>query len=82
MQPISVSLPSTGFLRLKQIIGDKKRGIPPIFPIGAATWWNGVKSGKFPQPVKPFGPKCTCWKVEDILALIASSDALKAEAVS
>ena len=65
-------LPETGFLRLPQIIGDPKAEppIPPIFPVKKSCWWAGVSSGRFPKPVK-FG-RCTMWRVEDILALIAS----------
>ncbi|HXD35423.1 MAG TPA: AlpA family phage regulatory protein, partial [Rhodanobacter sp.] len=33
------------------------------------TWWNGVRSGRFPKPVK-LGPRTTAWRVEDIRALI------------
>jgi hypothetical protein len=64
-------LPETGFLRLPQIIGDPKAGIPPIIPIGKSCWWDGVRSGRYPKPVK-LGPRITAWRVEDIRALIAS----------
>ncbi|MCB1471878.1 MAG: AlpA family phage regulatory protein [Rhodobiaceae bacterium] len=60
------SLPVTGFLRLKQIIGPNR----PI-PVSKSTWWAGVKSGRFPQPVK-LGPRTTAWRVEDIRELIAN----------
>jgi len=64
-------LPSIGFIRLSQIIGDQKAKPPiePIFPISKSSWWDGVKSGRFPQPVK-LGPGTTAWKVEDITKLI------------
>jgi predicted DNA-binding transcriptional regulator AlpA len=62
-------LPENGFLRLRQIIGDPKRGIAPLVPVCAATWWNGVKSGRYPKSVK-LSPRVTCWRVEDIRALI------------
>jgi hypothetical protein len=32
------------------------------------TCWQGVKGGRFPNPVNP-GPKTTVWRAEDILAL-------------
>lgn len=64
-----VQLPETGFLRLKQIVGDRSRGVPALVPVGKTTWWAGVKSGKYPQPVK-LGPRTTAWKVEDIRRLI------------
>lgn len=63
------SLPATGYLRLSQIVGDKKAGITAIFPVSKSTWWAGVKSGRYPQPVK-LSERCTAWRVEDIRALI------------
>jgi hypothetical protein len=65
-------LPQTGFLRLRQIIGDPKANppIPPIIPVRKSTWWQGVKDGRFPQPLK-IGPRTTVWRVEDIRKLIA-----------
>lgn len=65
-------LPETGFLRLPQIIGDPKKGLPPLIPVKKTCWWDGVKSGRFPKPVK-LGPRVTAWRVEDILALIAKA---------
>lgn len=58
-----------GFLRLKQILGDKKSGVPPIIPVGRSTWWEGVKSGRYPQPLK-LSPRVTVWRTEDIQKLI------------
>ena len=66
------TLPATGFVRLSQIVGDKKRGIwPPIIPVSKSSWWAGVKSGGYPAAVK-LSDKVTCWRVEDIRALIQS----------
>jgi prophage regulatory protein len=56
-------LPETGFLRLKQIIGDKKTNIPALIPVSKSTWWAGSKSGRFPASVK-LGPRTTAWSVE------------------
>jgi len=66
------TLPETGFLRLSQILGDPAKGIPPIIPVKKSCWWQGVKAGRYPQPVK-LGPRVTAWRVEDIRALIASA---------
>jgi prophage regulatory protein len=68
------SFPSTGFVRLPQIIGDPKATppIPAIIPVKKSCWWDGVKAGRFPKPVK-LGPRVTAWRVEDIRALIASA---------
>lgn len=64
-------LPLTGYLRLNQIVGNKKASpaFPPIIPIGKSTWWRGVKTGKYPQAIK-LGTRTTVWRVEDIKALI------------
>lgn len=64
-------IPETGFLRLPQIIGNPKAEppIPAIIPVKKTTWWNGVKSGLYPKPVK-LGPRVTAWRVEDIRELI------------
>ena len=66
-------LPETGYLRLPQIIGDRSAEppIPAVIPVSKSTWWEGVKSGRFPKPVK-IGPRITAWRVEDIRALIGA----------
>lgn len=74
-------LPETGYLRLPQIIGrdeqPRKAGrmvrpaIPAVIPVSKSTWWQGVKSGRFPKPVK-LGPRATAWRVEDTLRRRAS----------
>ena len=56
-----VTIPVTGFVRLAQILA--------VIPIGKTSWWNGVKSGRFPKSVK-LSSRCTAWKAEDIHALI------------
>jgi len=65
--PVSVplhALPSVGYVRLRSIIGPGR----PI-PVGKSTWWEGVRTGRFPKPIK-LGPKITVWRVEDIRTLI------------
>ncbi len=59
------SLPETGLVRLSQILGDKKKGIPAVIPVSKSTWWAGVKSGRYPRPIK-LGERTTCWNVVDI----------------
>jgi len=63
-------LPAEGLLRISQICGDRKRGIPPIVPVSRSTWWAGVANGRFPKPVK-LGDKLTFWRSSDIRALVA-----------
>ena len=54
------------FLRLKQIIGTKEN--PGKIPICASSWWSGVKSGKYPKPIK-LGKRTTVWIESEIDAL-------------
>jgi predicted DNA-binding transcriptional regulator AlpA len=53
-----------GLVRLTSII----KPIGPI-PVSRSTWWAGVKSGRFPAPVK-LGPRITAWRDADIQQLI------------
>jgi prophage regulatory protein len=55
-----------GLRRLQSIIGPSG----PI-PVSRSTWWAGVKSGRFPSPVK-LGPRITAWRNEDIVRLVES----------
>jgi prophage regulatory protein len=48
-------------LRLPQVLA--------LVPVSKSTWWLGVKTGRFPPPVK-LGDRITCWRGSDILALI------------
>ena len=57
-------LPSTGFLRLRDFVGRGK-----LVPVSKSTWWQGIKDGRFPKPVK-LGKRVTVWRVEDIRRLI------------
>ena len=63
-----------GYLRLPQIIGNAKASppIPPLIPVSRSTWLAGVKSGKYPQPIKGLGKRITAWRAQDILSYIES----------
>ncbi|WP_374086773.1 helix-turn-helix transcriptional regulator [Methylomicrobium lacus] len=65
----SATLPETGFLRIWHIVGNKKTNTPALIPISRTTFLNGVKTGKYPKPIK-LGARTTAWRVEDIKALI------------
>ena len=58
---VSPVLPEVGFVRLGMILA--------IIPVGKSTWWAGVRTGRFPRPVK-LGPRTTAWRVGDIRRLI------------
>jgi predicted DNA-binding transcriptional regulator AlpA len=54
------SLPETGLLRIWDVL--------QFIRVSKTTWWNGVKSGRFPASVKDGG--ITAWRAEDIRAYI------------
>ena len=56
-------IPETGFLRLPQVL--------TVIPLGKTCWWAGVKSGRFPKPVK-LSARCTAWRAKDIRELITT----------
>jgi len=67
-------LPEFGYVRLKQIRGDPKADppCPPIIPVSRATWYQGIKDGRFPKPIK-LGERISVWRVEDIRALVEAT---------
>jgi prophage regulatory protein len=54
-------LPAEGYVRLPQVLR--------AYPVSRSTWFAGIKSGRFPKPVK-LGPRTTAWRVSDLRALI------------
>lgn len=70
-------LPDGGFLRVSQIVNIPAKGGQPgrigLIPVSRATWWSGVKQGRYPQPTRALGPNITAWAVDDIRALILSA---------
>ena len=63
-RPEPASLPSSELVALSQILAAMN--------IAASTWWQGVKSGKFPKPVK-LGPRCVRWRTEHIRQVCAGT---------
>ncbi|MDE1568798.1 helix-turn-helix transcriptional regulator [Aquabacter sp. P-9] len=56
--------PPDTLLRLNQVLAPEG----PI-PVSRATWWRGVKDGRYPQPVR-IGARIRAWRQSDIDALI------------
>ena len=58
-------------VRLKQIIGDPKANPPieAIIPISKSSWWEGVKTGRYPEAIK-LGANTTVWREDDVRRLI------------
>ena len=50
-------------LRLKDVL--------KIIPVGRSTWYEGIKEGRFPKPIK-LG-RSSFWKLSDIQKLIENA---------
>jgi len=48
------------------------RGVLSRFPVSRATWYAGIKAGRYPAPVS-MGPRAVAWRSSDIDALIANA---------
>jgi prophage regulatory protein len=58
-------LPQEGYIRLTKVLA--------VIPVSKSTWYDGVKTGKYPQPTKKFGPRVAAWDVRDIRALLQAA---------
>lgn len=58
---LELPINSGALLRLPEVLR--------LIPVGKSTWWAGVKSGRYPQPIK-LGPGITVWRIADIHQLI------------
>lgn len=61
---------SFGYLRLREILGDKHANppIPAIIPVSRSQWYRMLKDGRAPAPIR-LGPRTSCYKISDILAM-------------
>lgn len=48
-------------LRLREVL--------QIIPVSRSSWYEGVKAGRYPAPVR-LGPRTTAWRESDIRALM------------
>lgn len=55
-----VTINPQALLRLRQVL--------ELIPVSHSSWWAGVKSGRYPVPIK-LGAGTTCWRASDILAI-------------
>lgn len=56
------------FLRANQITWNRSKTNAPLLPISRTNFLEGVKAGKYPQPVRM--GKVAMWPTEEIFALI------------
>ena len=60
MKETDIEETHSGFLRIRAVLAK--------IPVSRATWYNGVKSGKYPKPIR-MSEGVVVWRVEDIDAL-------------
>lgn len=58
------------FYRISEVIGDRKRGVAGIIPVSRASWYAGIKDGRYPKPVK-LSERTAAWRSTDIDELVA-----------
>lgn len=66
----AAEMPSTGFVRPSELVGNRAKTVRGIIPFSPATLWRKVKAGEFPEPVK-LSAGVTAWRVEDVRAWMA-----------
>jgi predicted DNA-binding transcriptional regulator AlpA len=73
MKPAKSILPprEDALLRIWDILGSKKRGVPARIPVGRTTWYEGIRTGRFPKGVR-IGV-ATMWREADIAEWIAQN---------
>lgn len=59
--PAPQNLSQFELLRVKQVV--------QIVAVSRSTWLSGVRSGRFPKPLK-LSPRVTVWRKSDLQALI------------
>jgi len=65
-----IARPENRLIRLEQIIGQKKKGIPPLIPMSRQGWVKGVKEGRHPQPVYLGNSRIPFYRLIEVLSLV------------
>jgi prophage regulatory protein len=65
-----------GLLRLERIItGDPANGVEPIIPVSRTTWYQGIRDGLFPAPVRLPGIRGSFWRAAEVYNVLAATTA-------
>ena len=62
------TLPSTGFVRLPQVLA--------VYPVSRSKLYADIKAGKFPAPLK-LSERVSAWKVETLLTFLEAVGEVK-----
>jgi hypothetical protein len=65
-----IACPENRLIRLEQIIGHQKKGIPPLIPMSRQGWVKGVKEGRHPQPVYLGNSRTPFYRLIEVLDLV------------
>ena len=65
-----ITTPHAGFLRIKGVLSK--------IPVSRATWYAGIKTGKYPKPIR-LSEGVSVWRVADIDALCRQIEQQAAE---
>lgn len=65
------SINPESLLRIRQIIGNPKAGIPAIINVSKSTWWSWSAAQLVGPPVRIGG--ATFWRAADVLRLVDRS---------
>ena len=57
------TLDNDGYLRLPDVL--------KLIPVSKSTFWEGIKTGRYPKPVK-LSERVTAWRVSDIQKFLNS----------
>ena len=71
---ITQLLPNTGLLSLRQIVGDKAKGIQPLIPISRSGWFQGIREKRYPAGLI-IGKRRRLWTSDSIARLISELSA-------
>lgn len=72
----TTNLPNAGLVRIHQIIGDRRTGAPGVLPISRTTFYDRIKQGIYPEPIK-LGSRIAMWRVEDVRRMIGETPELE-----
>lgn len=62
--PSDTTYTSPRLLRITDVLAPNG----PI-PVSKSTWWEGVRNGRYPKPIK-LSPKITVWRSDEINQLV------------
>ncbi len=71
--PITESMPDEALVRVKQIIGDPACDppLPGLMAVSRSDFYNKVRNGYLPPPVRFPGSSAALWRLGDLRAAVA-----------